>query len=337
MECRLAQKNDKARWNEFIYSEPSGSFMQTWQWASIQEILGNTFWRYIVEGGGEVVGVFFVVRRDLPFGRSWLYIPRGPVVAEKNIQNKKVWQCIESTVRALAKEQGAIFVRIDPSMSSYPNFLNNWKPSDRQVQPQHTLLLNLSASEEDLLTNMHSKTRYNVRLAEKKGVTVRFSTALKDIDVFLSLAKEVHSRTQFRFHPPNYYRAMLAALSPNHMFEIAIAEHSGQPLAAHLMVYAGGVATYVHGASSHEKRSFMAPQYVYWKTIQRAKEKKCHTFDFYGVAPKNAQKNHSWSGITRVKEGFGGTRKSFAGARDLVMSEGMYEMFNIARYVTRFF
>lgn len=336
MECRIAQPGDVAQWNSFVFAQTSGSFMQSWQWANIQNLLGNTLWRYVVEDGGKVVAVFCIVRRDLPFGRSWLYIPRGPIVADQYTQDDTVWACITKKLRDTASEQGSIFVRIDPAIVAYPNLLSGWVESERQVQPQHTLVLNLDISEEDLLASMHTKTRYNVGLAERKGVTVRFSTSLTDIDVFLHLSKEVSKRSRFSYHPDNYYRAMLGALASEDMFEIAIAEHEGAPLAAHLMVYAGNTATYVHGASSHEKRSLMAPQYLYWKTIQRAKAKGLRTFDFFGVAPEGAPSSHPWAGITRVKEGFGGTRISYAGARDLVISGAMYDVFNTARRIGGF-
>ena len=121
----------------------------------------------------------------------------------------------------------------------------------------------------------------------------------------------------------------------NTMAEIAIAEHEGQPLAAHMMVYAGGVATYVHGASSQERRELMAPQLLYWETIRRAKMKGLASFDFYGVAPETADNNHPWAGITRVKMGFGGKRVAFAGAYDLIINPFIYWAYNFTRALSR--
>lgn len=322
MNIRLAQESDKERWNELVLSAHM-SFLQTWQWGELQKSLGRTFWRYVGEDAGQIKEVALVIKQELPQGFSWLYVP-GVFQISSELQKELL---------RLATQEKALFIRADfKEESSVPT---DWKKASREVQPKDTLVLDLDKSEEELLAEMHHKTRYNIRLAGKRGVTTRFSTDVKDVEIFLDLARRVTGRSEFSYHPDAYYRKLLDVLGKEGMAEIAIAEHEGQPLAAHIMLYAGEGATYVHGASSQEKREVMAPQLLYWETIRRAKAKGLKTFDLYGVAPEDAGPNHPWAGITRVKMGFGGKRVTYAGAYDLVTKPILYPLFHLARKLLR--
>lgn len=330
MEVCFATPADEARWNEFVLAHSRGNFLQSWEWGEAQRLLEHDFWRLVVQDGDTWLAAALVVKRDLPMGRAWLYIPRGPVLRD-NI-NSEAWITLQDKLAELGTQEKAIFVRMDPAWQESAG-LERWQKAERQVQPQHTLVLDITKSEEELLAAMHPKTRYNIRLAGRREVTVRFSASLDPIDIFLKLSREVSGRSGFSYHPDNYYRALLSALAPHGMLELAIAEYKGEPLAAHIMVYAGDVATYVHGASSQKHRSVMAPQLTYWETILRAKDKGKQLYDFFGVAPEGAAKNHPWTGITRIKEGFGGRRISYIGAYDLVLDENFYTIVNTIRRV----
>ena len=314
-------------------SVPDGPFLQSWAWGQLQGKLGNSFWRIIFEDDGEIQAVSMVIKKTLPFGGCWLYVPRGPVLSKLSSKSKlsRLWQ---EKVLEMARKERAVFVRCDPAWEDEVWFKDKgWCKADREVQPQHTLVLGLEKSEEELMAQMHAKTRYNVRLAERKGVRVRFSTDLKDIEVFLGLSREVAERSSFRYHPDDYYKAMLMVLKENNMIEVAIVEHEGVALAANILITFGGKATYAHGASSSSKRDVMAPQLLMWESIKRAKLNGAIKFDFYGVAPPESGKKHSWAGITRLKQGFGGKRESYIGAHDYVLRLGAYKVLNVARRI----
>lgn len=288
------------------------SFLQSRQWQGMQEKLGVKTW-WLEENNVRAL----VLKRNLPLGRSWLYIPRGPV--------GKMSQGLERKLIEIAEQENAIFVRVDPEIQT--PLAAPWRKSEREVQPSNTLILDLTKSEEELLGQMHQKTRYNIRLAQKKGVQVRFSKDISDIEHFLKLSKDVSERTTFSYHPDNYYRAILRT----DLAEIALAEYQNQVLAAHVVISFGDTATYVHGASSSTQRDVMAPHLLQWETIKRAKEQGYKKYDFFGIAPEGADKNHPWSGVTRFKIGFGGNRVDYIGAYDLVLNEGMYHVFNAVR------
>jgi lipid II:glycine glycyltransferase (peptidoglycan interpeptide bridge formation enzyme) len=336
MIVRLATESDKERWDDFVMNVSDGSFLQSWFWGQLQKEQNNSFWRIIFEKDNEIQAVTMVIKKTLPFGGCWLYVPRGPVFGKTSEMSEvgKLWQ---DKILEMASKEKAVFVRCDPVWEDEGKKSwfeeKGWYKASREIQPQHTLVLGLEKSEEELMAGMHTKTRYNVRLAERKGVKVSFSTDTKDIDVFLGLSREVTKRSSFGYHPDNYYKTMLKALKENNMIEVAVAKHEGVALAANILVTFGGVATYAHGASSVKKRNVMAPQLLMWESIKRAKLNGAKQFDFYGVAPPESDKEHSWSGITRLKRGFSGERKSYIGAYDYVLRLGMYRVLNVARRI----
>lgn len=327
--------SEAARWNAFVAASPARSFLQTWEWGDVQHALGVRCWRVVVEDGGKLLAVALVLERSLQLGYSWVYIPRGPIIAEGISEDDytRVWEVLEEKLKSLAEECNAFFIRIDPIRESFNR--EGWRKSSREVQPRTTLLLDLAPTQEELLAQLHPKTRYNMKTAQRKGVQIRFSQDPNDVGILLRAAKSVTARTGFAYHPDSYYRAIVDVLGIAEKAELAIARVDGNDIAAHLMVYADGIATYSHGASMHEKRSYMAPALLYWETILRAKEKGMQMYDFFGVAPEDADATHPWAGITRMKIGFGGKRITYCGAYDLVLHEGLYAGFIMMRGAAR--
>lgn len=332
--------SEGTRWDAFVMLASTGSFLQTWAWGEMHRELGSLYWRVIVEHNGKIVAVALVLRRGIKLGYSWLYVPRGPVFADglSKEEQSHAWGLLEEKFASLAQEASAFFIRIDPLLSAeasekagLPTIPKHWKKSSHEVQPKDTLLLDLNQSVETLQANLHPKTRYNIRVAQKKGVTISYSRDVKDVELFLKISRNVSARTGFSYHPDDYYRVMIDVLGKQNMAELAIAKAGDEVLAAHIMLYANGIATYGHGASDSSKRSFMAPTLLYWDTILRAKEKGVHQYDFFGVAPEDASPDHPWAGITRMKTGFGGTRVSYVGAHDLVFNDGLYAGFGLMR------
>lgn len=325
MVIRVAQEQDRQTWDDFVLSSPSGSFLQTWVWGRFQEALGNSFWRLVVEDEGSIQAVALVIKHTLPFNFSWLYIPHfTPAIT------KEAFEKLMEEVKKIATQEKAIFIRAD-ALTEKNMLPAAWQKAPREVQPKDTLLLDITKLEEELLSAMHQKTRYNIRVAQKHTVTVRFSTEAKDVEAFLALAETVSNASGFYYHPPAHYQKLITTLGSVGAAEIALAEYGGKVVAAHIMIYAGNKATYIHGASSKEDKQLMAPQLLYWETIRRAKAKRCTTFDFYGVAPETADNSHPWAGITRVKMGFGGKRATYQGAYDYIISPLMYMAYNWSR------
>lgn len=198
-----------------------------------------------------------------------------------------------------------------------------------EISPSHTLITDLTKSEPDLLASMHEKTRYNVRLAERKGVTVSIGT--DSIDAVWPLFEQTASRGQFRLHLKSYYEKMLAS----GVVFIATAKVGDQVVAANLMVDFDGTRTYLHGASGETHRNVMAPFLLHWELIKDAKRKGIAAYDWWGVAPEGADESHPWNGITRFKLGFGGERLDSAGTFDFIARPLEYTIYRIIRSIRR--
>jgi len=336
-------------WNAAVLCSLFPSFMQSWEWGEAQRQFGLQVGR-LTEGDGQAL----VVQRPLPFARSWLYVPRGPIVGQW--RRSELGKDILRGITDFARERRCVFVRADPVVPAGVPEAVAWRdglaaagfvPAVRQVQPQHTLTVDLSLQDAQLLAVMHPKTRYNIRLAQRKGVHIRFSTAQEDLAHFLRLARAVQARGSFRYHPPAYYRAMLAALTAADLpggqaarAELAVAECAGDVLAVHILIRFGDTVTYAHGASSQAQREVMAPHLLQWASLQRARKAGARWYDFFGVAPSSASNkvgndSHPWAGITRFKEGFGGQRVGYLGAYDLVLEPAVYTGLNIVRRLRR--
>ncbi len=294
--------------------------------------------RYIVEEVNQIVGCVLALRRELPFGQSWIYAPRGPVV---RVDNEPAWKLLIQMLKEIARREKSFFIRIDPlwvdgdKKASTLLSAKSWCKAETEVQPRHTLLIDLKQSEEELLKNMHHKTRYNIGVAKKHGIQIRFSTNKADLQLFWQLAQEVSGRSAFNYHPLSHYEALLEEFSSRGIGELAIAEYQGRPVAVHIIIRYGDRVTYVHGASSSKDRAVMAPVLLQWETMRRAKANGATSYDMFGIAPPNAAPNHSWQGITRFKLGFGGQRTQYIGAYDSIRDTVRYQMYIIARRLRR--
>jgi lipid II:glycine glycyltransferase (peptidoglycan interpeptide bridge formation enzyme) len=246
-------------------------------------------------------------------------------------------------------EGDAVFVRLEPLARRENDYITAADMRDlgmkqvRAVQPADTVIVDLTRNEDDLLAAMKQKTRYNVRLAEKKGVTVRTANYdnahafREDCETFWRLLDETAERDKFHAHDKGYYEKMLDVLSPRKHGGLTVglmfAEYEGEPIAAVLLASFGDTVTYLHGASSSVHRNVMAPYLLHWRAMQEAKNRGFTKYDFWGVAPEHASDNHPWVGITRFKTGFGGARVSYIGAWELPRSRFWYNLYRCAKRV----
>ncbi len=287
----------------------SGAFLQSKQWADFQRSTGREV--VIVDG----VGLFVV--NALPFGWKYAFCPKGPTT-DVSVE----------MLRTVADKLGVVFLRLEPTQRLNDSITQRLFKTF-EISPSHTLVTDLTKPEGDLLAAMHEKTRYNVRLAERKGVTVSIGT--DSIDDVWPLFEQTASRGQFRLHPKSYYQKMLAS----GVVFIATAKVGDQIVAANLMVDHAGTRTYLHGASGETHRNVMAPFLLHWELIKDAKRKGIEAYDWWGVAPEGADESHPWNGITRFKLGFGGNRVDSPGTFDFVARPVEYMIYKILRTIRR--
>lgn len=296
-------------------------FLVSTEWADIikNEELVETLGVY---DGEKLVAVFNSIKKDFKFNLVFYYLPRGPVFSsDLSVEaQEKVWQFLVSEYK---KRQG-VFLRVEPA-NILPYSIKAL--ASINLQPKETLMLNLLLGEEDLLNNFHPKTRYNIRLAEKKGVVIREGKTEVDFDSFWSLMTETGDRDGFKIHNKKHYHTL--ATSNQKFIKLFLAEHEGKVIAAGLFSFYGDKVTYLHGASAYEARNLMAPYLLQWTVIQKAKESGYKYYDFYGID------EIKWPGVTRFKLGFGGFRVSYAGTYDIILSPVIYNLYNILRRLRR--
>jgi len=334
--------NSEKYLNNFIVQSGQSNFLQSWEWGEFQKSLGRKIWRIGTVRKRELIASALIIKKTLPLGRCYLYCPRGPAinfqfpclpVGEAISNFQKVWNALLSKIKEIGREEKAVFFRFDFPDSRLPIKLNgDFVKASIDVQPRHTLILNLQKDQNDLLQEMKPKTRYNIRLAKRKGVQIRQGLKPRDLNRFLELIETTAKRGRFRVHPADYYRRMVEVLGKGGLLRIFSADYRGKTIAANLVLFFGRLATYLHGGSDNQHRNVMAPHLLQWEQIQEAKRRGCFQYDFWGIRPKVQSlkfKVQSWSGITRFKRGFGGKEVSYAGTHDLVLNPFWYRIYKM--------
>ncbi len=350
----------KNYWNKFVSQNPAGSFLQSYDWGVFQEHVGQAPYFIVVterkvfstdlhkikrytsriSKGWLFVALVLVYR--LPFGKTYLYAPRGPIVDFLAFGNKKplvLFQEFLKEVAKIARKEHAIFFRMDPEWlgsEEVKKFVRglNMQESFKEVQPRETIILDLMKNEDRLLEGMHPKTRYNIRLAERKGVRCQVSGVKdKNFDAVWKLFQETAKRDQFHLHQREYYERMLQIdgrfTDGRLTVGLFTAEYKNKILAANIIAFFGGRATYLHGASSQEHRNVMAPFLLHWEVIREAKRRGCTEYDLWGISEKK------WPGVTRFKRGFGGSEVEYIGTYDYIFDDFWYNLYKLGQKVRR--
>jgi lipid II:glycine glycyltransferase (peptidoglycan interpeptide bridge formation enzyme) len=319
----ISEITDKTKWNNFLLSQPTqtGIFLQSAEWLDFQEAAGHKTYRLGVVENGEITAICGVIKNDLPLAKKYFYCPRGPIMnQESKIRNQEL---LIEKILEIAKKESTIFLRIEPINKNLKSKILNLK--SKSVQPERTLILDLTNSEDELLAKMHEKTRYNIRLAEKKNLVFKNGT----IDDFWKLTEKTTARDKFSAHPKKYYETMLKNLDSGGKtgmrVELKIVYLKNTPIAAAIVGYFGDTATYLHGASSYEHRNLMAPYFLHWQIIKEAKNLGYKFYDFWGIDEKK------WPGVTRFKKGFGGSEINYLGTFDLPIQKIWYKIYRLAK------
>lgn len=321
---------DHVSWDAFVtqHAPQSGAFLQSWAWGEFQIAAGRTVRRFAWEDNGKMVAAAQVIVHRLPVARAYVYCPRGPIVAE-GWGNEETFQHLKE----IADRADATFVRVEPPWPNYPVRKRFLKTID--LQPSDTLISDLRPSQEARQAVINPKTRYNARLAAKKGVEIEIAGATTFEDVW-PIFEVTAKRGGFHLHPKAYYETMLSVLKdgPCRAF-LAVARLQGKILVANLMIDHAGTRTYLHAASSNEHREVKAPCLLQDALMEDAAQKGMAAYDWWGVAPEGASAKHAWTGVTNFKLGFGGKRLSYPGTFDAIIHPVRYGLYVVARRARR--
>ncbi len=327
-------------------NSPDGGFLQSEYWRKFQESVGRkTFSLEENDEKGDNLILANMIVHTLPVVGNYFYTPRGPILiqsAKLKAQNHSAkLKSFFTNLFELAKREKIGWVRVEPNSEEELGLIKNGlsngieiKKSAVDVQPREILALDIAKSEEELLAEMKQKTRYNIRLAEKKGVKIIESRDKKYIDSFLNLIKITAERDKIAVHPEGYYRKMFEMIPPE-ILKLYAAEYEGKIIAANLVSFFGETATYMHGASASEYRNVMAPHLLQWRQILDAKTSGCTRYDFGGI---NTQ-YRKWEGITRFKIGFAPNIEpiKFPGCWDIVLNSKKYFLYRFLQKIKKIF
>jgi peptidoglycan pentaglycine glycine transferase (the first glycine) len=338
-----------AEWDEFVGQHPQGSLLQTTAWGRLKSDFGWSPHRVWLRRDGQLVaGAQFLVKAAALGVIRIAYVPHGPLVDWQDDEQVAV---LLNQIDLAAYSHRAGMLKMEPLLWQEAMSPADWAalcqrhdclPDRDTIQPPRTLLVDLRPSPAEILANMKQKTRYNIRLAEKKGVTVRQGRA-DDLPLFTRLMQITGERDQFGIHQPAYYRTAYNLFAPRDEAALFIAEYEGQPLAALMAFAVGKVAAYLYGASSNAERQRMPTYAVQWAAIQWAKEKGCDWYDLWGVpdAPEaelelnfNDRSDGLW-GVYRFKRGFGGQLRRTVGAADRPYNSLVYRLYQWRRNKNR--
>jgi lipid II:glycine glycyltransferase (peptidoglycan interpeptide bridge formation enzyme) len=348
-------------WNELIASLPLPHLLQSWEWSQVKAKYGwqpmPFLWSDPLSASSNTpLAAAMILKRSIPLGgfakkMCVLYIPKGPNL---DWNDAVLRQRVLGDLQVFAKRQGAIFVKLDPDVAlgqGVPRtpeaveftagqsvrselMQSSWKFSQDQIQFRNTVLINLSPNVDELLAGMKQKTRYNIRLALKKGVTVRVGS-VDDLPLLYRMYAETSVRDGFLIREEGYYQTVWRTFgfpssgapsrsTPFH--EPLIAEVDGEPVAAVSIFHFAGQAIYLFGMSRNEHREKMPNYLLQWEAMQRAKALDNKLFNLWGAPDEFDESDDLW-GVFRFKEGLGGYVLRTLGAWDYTPNPIFYKMY----------
>lgn len=343
MKVILGDNLGQKKWDEFVTSNSSDfGLLQSWGWGEFikktkkqenkkirNQRSGIILRLMVVETGHvpsvsreQILAVVQIIKQPLKLGKSYFYIPRGPIIRRDGESISKILDLLLGEVQELAKKENCIFLRLDPSWQE--NYLDNKNLKFvGQVQPKQTLILDLDKIEEELLAGMKAKTRYNIKVAQKHGVEI--IDGPEYFEDFWRLMQKTSSRQEIVPHIKDYYQKMLESLGDS--IKLIVAKFDQKIIVANLVVFFGDWCVYLHGASDYQYRQIMAPYLLQWETIKLAKQAGKKYYDFWGVD------QDKWPGVTRFKTGFAPKQKftKYIGAWDEVYSKFWYTIYNLLK------
>lgn len=351
-------RGSPAEWDALIARLPAPHLLQTWEWAQVKAKYGwqpmPFVWESQTAGQKSPLAAAMVLRRPIPTGgfarkMCLLYVPKGPLLdwSDAVLRGR-----VLDDLQALARRSGAIFLKADPDVllgtgiPGQPDAIETetgrqvraelerrgWLFSPDQIQFRNTVLLDLTPSEAEILARMKQKTRYNIRLAEKKGVRLRLATT-QDLPLLYRMYAETSARDGFVIRSEDYYQSVWSAFlrpapdgGPQPWAEALLAEVDGQAAAGLFLFYFAGRAYYLYGMSRQTHREKMPNHLLQWEAIRRAKANGCTQYDLWG-APDEFDPSDSLWGVFRFKEGLGGQVARTLGAWDYPASPLLYRMY----------
>ncbi|MEO8581177.1 MAG: peptidoglycan bridge formation glycyltransferase FemA/FemB family protein [Patescibacteria group bacterium] len=306
--------------------------LQSWEWGDFKEKEGATVERVGFFEGNKLKKAIQVFFHKLPYTSSTIgYFPKGVMPDDDQI----------SALRQLAEQNKAITIKLEPNVcqsldriSAFDSIQAFLKKEGcvpgKALFTRYTFLLPLKGTEEELMAKLKTKTRYNVHLAQKKGVEIVENTTEAGMEAHLEILAETTKRQGFYAHTPSYFKEMWKSLGKSDMLRIFEAKYEGKVLTSWIIFVFHDTLYYPYGSSRSENRDVMASNLMMWEMIRLGKSLDLQTFDMWGALGPDPDPKDPWFGFHRFKQGYGGDLSEFLGTYDLVINPSMYRIYNIA-------
>ena len=336
---------EDAEWDAFVAAHPNGSILQTTAWAALKNKFNWKSQRVWMRQEGKLVAGAQILFRSKALGLIKIgYIPHGPLVGWQDDEQVNV---LLNQIDHACYQRGAGLLKMEPLLWQADMPHDTWtaicekheiQPNTDTIQPPNTVVIDLQPELDDIMKAMKSKTRYNIRLSERKEITVRQGTS-QDIHIFNGLMQITGLRDSFGIHDPMYYKTAFDLFAPDGHIAMFIAEFEERPLAAIMVSSFGNKAIYLYGASSNEERQRMPTYALQWQAIQWAKEKGCTSYDLWGVPDATeeeleagfADRHDGLWGVYRAKRGYGGQVQRTVGAADRIYNKNVHKLYQWRR------
>lgn len=333
MEARLI--TDKQQWNDFVAASPYCNITQSYEWGELTRTVGSEpLYMGVVDEQGQLQAAMLVLISHHPTMRStYFYAPRGPIV--ENPHSPAVTMLL-NLAKAQARQHKAFMLKVEPGAddgdATWLSALRHYG-FQQVAHAQHVRsewVLDLRPDEKQIQANMKEKWRYNIRLAGRKGVTVRRGEGKEDMDTFYRIFVETSTRDEFYINPRTYYDDFMRLYGEDDRAALFLAEYEGKPIAGIVMVRFGRWSWYRYGASSVEHRNVMPNHLLQWNGMQWAKAHGCWYYNFMGIPEvlENNEQDPLW-GIYTFKRGFGGYAKCALASHDLPYNPILYRTYRL--------
>jgi len=304
-----------------IYNKTVTHIIQSWEWGEFRKSLGLPVLRFGVFKKGKLVKAFTLTLHKIPFTSYFVgYLPKGPTPDKE----------LSSALEKIGKDYRCAFIKVEPNIEStgkpytvYPKFL----PSPKPLFTKFNFIVDISKPEDELLQSFHPKTRYNIRLAAKKGVVVKEETSEKAFESYLKLYFDTTKRQNYFGHNKEYHKKVWETLKKAGLARILVGYYQKKPLTAWMLLKFKDTLYYPYGGSSEQHREVMSSNLVAWEAIRLGKKWGCKTFDMWGALGPKADPKDPWFGFHRFKSGYGGRLVEYVGSFDLVFNPSIYFLF----------
>lgn len=325
--------NNKDQWETFVLERPEANFLQSWNWGEFHKQLGHIIYREGIFDGSKLVGLFLAIKEKAKRG-IYLTIPGGPLI---DWNNKLLREESVRRMRELAKAENCSFVRIRPQLVE--NLDNNqvlktlgFINAPMHLHAELTHQLDLSKTEDQLLSEMRKATRYEIKQAQKLGIKIEISNKPEDVEGFYKMQLDTARRQKFVPFGREFLLKQFEVFSKKDQAILFTAWYGEIKLAQAFVIFYGREADYHYGVSSEEARKYPGAYLIQWEAIKEAKKRGMERYNFWGVAPEGA-KGHRFAGVSLFKRGFGGFDIAYCHAKDLVINYPRY----LVNYVIEIF